>query len=178
MDAGGQRIHRDIAERMVEEMADQIGKQHQPADEPDLPEADAADQVVAAAASLRIIRRRRACAAVLGQIAERRARQRGERQRPRHVDGGEPEPRGQQPVENAFAEPLRQFRRDAMAEHLLDQAVARRHAAGDGDMSDDVAHQPDHAERARPSAIEPRQLPDQAQGCREHEQHVDQRRAG
>ena len=43
-DAGGQRIHRDIAERMVEEMADQIGKQHQPAAETDLPHADAADQ--------------------------------------------------------------------------------------------------------------------------------------
>ena len=33
----------------------------------------------------------------------------------------------------------------------------------------------DHAERARPSAIEPRQLPDQPQRGREHEQHVDQR---
>jgi hypothetical protein len=28
---------------MVEEMADQISKQHQPAGEPDLPDADAAD---------------------------------------------------------------------------------------------------------------------------------------
>ena len=83
-----------------------------------------------------------------------------------------------QPVENAFAEPLRQFCRDAMAEHLLDQAVACRHAAGDREMRDDVTHQPDHAERARPSAVEPRQLPDQPQRCREHEQHVDQRRAG
>ncbi len=82
---------------------------------------------------------------------------------PRHVDGGEPEPRGEQSVEHAFAETLRKFRREAMAEHLLDQAVARRHAAGDRDMRDDVAHQPDHAERARPPAIEMRQLPDQAQ---------------
>ena len=44
MDAGGQRIHRDIAERVVEEMADQIGKQHQPAGQADLPDADAADE--------------------------------------------------------------------------------------------------------------------------------------
>ncbi len=44
IDAGGKRIDRDIAERMVEEMADQIGKQHQPAGETDLPDADAADE--------------------------------------------------------------------------------------------------------------------------------------
>ena len=44
IDAGGQRIHRDIAERMVEKMADQIGEQDQPADKADLPDADAAEQ--------------------------------------------------------------------------------------------------------------------------------------
>ena len=44
VDAGGECIHRDIAERMVEEMADQIGKQHQPASQPNLPDADAADE--------------------------------------------------------------------------------------------------------------------------------------
>ena len=44
VDAVGQRLHRDIAERMVEEMADQIGEQHQPADEADLPDADAAEE--------------------------------------------------------------------------------------------------------------------------------------
>ena len=30
IDAVGQRVHRDIAERMIEEMADQIGEQHHP----------------------------------------------------------------------------------------------------------------------------------------------------
>ena len=40
---------------------------------------------------------------------------------------------------------------------------------------DDVAQQADHAERAGPAAIEPRQLPDQPQRGHEHEQHVDQR---
>ena len=44
------------------------------------------------------------------------------------------EPCGEQAVEHAFAEPLREFGGDAVAEHLLDQAVARRHAAGDGEM--------------------------------------------
>ena len=44
IDAAGQRLHRDIAERVIEEMADQIGEQHQSAAEPDLPDADAADE--------------------------------------------------------------------------------------------------------------------------------------
>ncbi len=44
IEAGGKRIHRDVAERVVEEMADQIGKQHQAAGETHLPDADAADE--------------------------------------------------------------------------------------------------------------------------------------
>ena len=44
VDPFGKRIHRDVAERMVEEMADQIGKQHQPAGQPNLPDADPADE--------------------------------------------------------------------------------------------------------------------------------------
>src|ERR1700733_14689004 len=75
---------------------------------------------------------------VLGEIGERGPRQRGERQRAGDVDRGQPEPRGQQAVEPPFAGPQRQFGSQAMAKHLLDQAVARRHAAGDGDMRDDV----------------------------------------
>jgi hypothetical protein len=43
MDADSQRRHRDVAERMVEEMADQIAEQHQPAGQANLPGADAAD---------------------------------------------------------------------------------------------------------------------------------------
>jgi len=39
----GKRFHRDIAERMVEEMADQIGEQHEPGGEADLPNADATE---------------------------------------------------------------------------------------------------------------------------------------
>ena len=42
MNTNGKRIQRNIAERMVEEMADQIGEQHQPAGETNLPGADAA----------------------------------------------------------------------------------------------------------------------------------------
>jgi len=44
IDAGRQRLHRDIAERVVEKMADQIGEQDDAGDEADLPEADAADE--------------------------------------------------------------------------------------------------------------------------------------
>ncbi len=44
-DPAGECIHRDIAERMVEEMADEIGKQHQAAGETNLPDADAADEL-------------------------------------------------------------------------------------------------------------------------------------
>jgi 4-amino-4-deoxy-L-arabinose transferase-like glycosyltransferase len=97
---------------------------------------------------------------VLGEVGERRPRQRGERQRAGHVDRGEAEPGGEQAVEHAFAEPLREFGRDAVAEHLLHQAVARGHASGDGEVADHLAHHADHADRARPPAVEPRQLPD------------------
>ncbi len=44
IDARLHRLDRDIAERVIEEMADQIAEQHQPADQPDLPCADAAQQ--------------------------------------------------------------------------------------------------------------------------------------
>ena len=44
VDAGGKGIHRDIAERMIDEMADQIGEQHHAADEADLAQADAAGE--------------------------------------------------------------------------------------------------------------------------------------
>jgi len=45
VDAVGQRIDRDVAERMVEEMADQIGEQHHPAGKADLPHANAAEEL-------------------------------------------------------------------------------------------------------------------------------------
>ena len=44
IDAARQRLHRDIAERVVEKMTDQIGEQDHAADEADLPEADAANE--------------------------------------------------------------------------------------------------------------------------------------
>jgi hypothetical protein len=43
-DPGRQRLQRDVAERMVEEMADEIGEQYDAADEADLPQADAAEE--------------------------------------------------------------------------------------------------------------------------------------
>src|ERR1700758_3216797 len=99
---------------------------------------------------------------ILGEVRKRGLRQRGERKRAGDLDGRKPQPCGEQAVEHAFAEPLRELCRDAVAEHLLHQAVARREAPGDRKMRDDVAEQADHAERAGPPAIEPRQLPDQA----------------
>src|SRR6202012_1844361 len=42
--APGHRLHRDIAERVVEEMAGQVGKQDQPANHANLPDADAAKE--------------------------------------------------------------------------------------------------------------------------------------
>src|ERR1700730_1654376 len=45
MDTGGKGIQGDIAERVVEEMADQIGQQHQATGETNLPDTDAADEL-------------------------------------------------------------------------------------------------------------------------------------
>src|SRR6266436_5561947 len=42
-DTCGKGIHRNIAERMIGEMAEQVGEQNQPASQTDLPNADAAD---------------------------------------------------------------------------------------------------------------------------------------
>ncbi len=44
IDPARQRLQRDVAQRMVEEMADQIGKHHHAADKADLPDADAAHE--------------------------------------------------------------------------------------------------------------------------------------
>ena len=44
IDAARQRLHRDIAERVVEKMADQVSEQHDAADKADLPEASAANE--------------------------------------------------------------------------------------------------------------------------------------
>ena len=43
VDAFGERIHRDVAERVVEEMAEEIGEQDHAADEADLAHADPLD---------------------------------------------------------------------------------------------------------------------------------------
>src|SRR3954451_20725428 len=42
VDAGRQRFHRNVAERVIEEMADQVGEQDDAAGEANLPRADAA----------------------------------------------------------------------------------------------------------------------------------------
>src|SRR6266404_8402864 len=45
-DTRGKGIHRNIAERMVDEMAEQVGEQNQPTSQTNLPDADAADVFV------------------------------------------------------------------------------------------------------------------------------------
>src|SRR5580704_6863364 len=53
------------------------------------------------------------------------------RHRPADGHGGKPDARGQEAVQHAFAETGRQSCGDPMADELLDEAVADRHAAGD-----------------------------------------------
>ena len=62
IDPGRKRIHRDVAERVVDEMADQIGKQHQPARQADLADADPADEFAK-------LGRERFCHVVLSNIS-------------------------------------------------------------------------------------------------------------
>ena len=54
------------------------------------------------------------------EIRKRRPWQGCERKRSGNLDGGKPEAGGQQTIEQTFAEPLRQFGGNAVAEHLLD----------------------------------------------------------
>ena len=88
-------------------------------------------------------------------------------------DGRKAEPGGQQAVEHAFAEPGGQFGRHTMADHLLDQAVSRRHPAGDGEMRHGLPHQLDEAERAGTAAIEQREPAHQIKCGHQHEGHRD-----
>ncbi len=72
-----------------------------------------------------------------------------------------PKPRGEEAIEQAFAKPRGQFCRDAMAEKLLNQAVAGREATGQHQMRNHVPQQAQHAERAGPHAVEKRKLAQQ-----------------
>ena len=68
--------------------------------------------------------------------------------------GGKPDARREQAVEHAFAHPGGDARGDAVADELLQQAVADRHAAGDREMGADRARELDEAEQARPAAVD------------------------
>ena len=65
-----------------------------------------------------------------------------------------PDARREQAVEHAFAHSGRDARGDPVADQLLQQAVADRHAAGDGDMGADRARQLDEAEEAGPTTVD------------------------
>ena len=97
-----------------------------------------------------------------------------EGQGPADLDGRDADTGGEEAVDDALAEPGREARGDAMAEDLLDERVAGRHAAGDGEMGDGRAGQPKEAERARPAAIERRQAADEAKDLGADKQEVDQ----
>src|ERR1051326_3199288 len=83
---------------------------------------------------------------VAGEVGDERARQRREGEGAGDLDRGKAEPGGEQAVEDAFAEPGGKLPRNAVAQPRLDQAVGRRHAAGEREMRDDVPEQPDQAE--------------------------------
>ena len=63
--------------------------------------------------------------APVAEIAERRAWQRGKGQRARHVDGGEAEPRGEQAVEDAFAQALRAVGEPVIGRRARDVSMGR-----------------------------------------------------
>ena len=62
-----------------------------------------------------------------------------------------------------------------MADHLLQQAVADRHAAGDGEMGADRAGEPEEAEQTGPAAVELGDAPGQADDLRGDEDEIEDR---
>ncbi len=73
--------------------------------------------------------------------------------RSRRAPRAERPTRGEQAVEDALAHARRNARCDPVADDLLDEAVADRHAAGDRDMSADRAGEFGQAEEPRPAAV-------------------------
>src|ERR1043166_3740365 len=110
---------------------------------------------------------------VAGDVGERRLGQGRERERTRHLDRREAEARGEKPVQHALAESGGELGGDAVAEHLLDQAIPGGKPAREGKMRDDVAYEPDQAEEARPAAIKRGEAVDHAKRGDQHEGHVD-----
>jgi hypothetical protein len=62
-----------------------------------------------------------------------------------------------------------------VADHLLDETVADRHAAGDGDMRADRTRQFEEAQQSRPAAIDFGDAPDQEDDLRDDEDHIENR---
>ena len=103
---------------------------------------------------------------IADEIADAGAFQCPERHWTAQVHRGDADARGHQAVDDAFAKARRQFRGEAMAEHLLNQAVSGRNRSGDREMGNDVAHQPQQSQRARPAAIKIGHRPDQPRRSR------------
>src|SRR6185312_16160018 len=65
-----------------------------------------------------------------------------------HADGGDADPHRHQAIDHALAQPLRQARREALADQLLDEAIGQHQPAGDGEMGQHRAGQTPEAEEA------------------------------
>src|SRR5690606_24712801 len=76
------------------------------------------------------------------EIAHCRALQRDEGQGTHRLDRGDADADCHQPVDDAFAEPGREARGEAVADELLDETVADRDRTGNGKMTDHIAHEP------------------------------------
>src|SRR5215218_6916273 len=98
---------------------------------------------------------------IAGEVADCRLGERRKRQRACDLDRRQAESGGEKPVQHALAEPRRDLRGHAMAEHLLDQAVARGHSAGHRQVGDGEPQEPHQAQRPGPGAVKIGQPADQ-----------------
>ena len=104
---------------------------------------------------------------------ERRPGAGEKRQRPAQVEGRQSDAGGQDSVDRAFAEARRKPADEPAADHVLDEIVAQGETAGDRQMADHHARQPEGADGAGPAAIEGGHLAQHAQVHRGDEQDVE-----
>ena len=75
-------------------------------------------------------------------------------QGPQQLDRGDADADGKAAVNEAFAEPVREPRREAVPDKLLHDVVGEREPACDGEVPRDEAQQAQDGEEARPAAID------------------------
>src|SRR5829696_4366947 len=108
-----------------------------------------------------------------GDVAEPRRLLAQERQRAADSDRRQAEARRHEAVEHALAELRGDARGKAETKHLLHDAVADRDAAGHSEMAEGRAGEAQEAEKARASAIDHRDPPQQPHRGEDHEGDVD-----